>query len=61
MKFLRREEQDVKSVDELKKLFPDWQENERWLFIGPHDDDIVLGAGLTMRAALDAGVDVYAW
>lgn len=60
MKFLRREEQDVKRSDEIKGLFPDWQENERWLFVGPHDDDIVLGAGITMRAALDAGIEVYA-
>jgi LmbE family N-acetylglucosaminyl deacetylase len=60
MKFLRRSDKDVKSYDELKKLFPDWKENERWLFIGPHDDDIVLGAGITMRAALEAGIDVYA-
>ncbi len=60
MKFLRREEQDVKSTDKLKELFPDFQENERWLFIGPHDDDIVLGAGITMRAAIEAGIEVYA-
>ncbi|MCK4813325.1 MAG: PIG-L family deacetylase [Candidatus Marinimicrobia bacterium] len=60
MKFLRRTGKDVKTVDNLKELFPDWKEGEKWLFIGPHDDDIVLGAGITMRAAIEAGIDVYA-
>ncbi len=60
MKFLRRTGKDVKTTDELKGLFPDWKEKETWLFIGPHDDDIVLGSGITMRSAIEAGVDVYA-
>jgi len=60
MKFLRRTGKDVKNNDNLKDLFPDWKENETWLFIGPHDDDIVLGSGITMRSAMEAGVDVYA-
>jgi len=60
MKFLRRDGKDVKRVDELKKIFPDWNEKEVWMFIGPHDDDIVLGAGITMRAAIEAGVEVHA-
>ncbi|MDD3965860.1 MAG: PIG-L deacetylase family protein [Candidatus Neomarinimicrobiota bacterium] len=60
MKFLRRTEKDVKTYNKLKDLFPDWKENERWLFIGPHDDDIVLGSGITMRAAIEAGIEVYA-
>jgi LmbE family N-acetylglucosaminyl deacetylase len=31
---------------------------ETWLFVSPHDDDLVIGAGLWMQAAIDAGVDV---
>ena len=31
---------------------------ETWLFVSPHDDDLVLGAGLWMQAAVQAGVDV---
>jgi LmbE family N-acetylglucosaminyl deacetylase len=32
--------------------------NERWLFVSPHDDDACIGAGLWIRAARDAGIDV---
>src|SRR3954466_14280795 len=31
---------------------------ETWLFVSPHDDDLVIGAGLWMQAAIQAGVDV---
>lgn len=34
--------------------------SERWLFVVPHDDDLVIGGGLWVEAALDAGVDVHA-
>src|SRR3954468_9228604 len=30
---------------------------ETWLFVSPHDDDLVIGAGLWMQAAVDAGID----
>lgn len=29
-----------------------------WLFVSPHDDDLCIGAGLLMQAAVQAGVDV---
>jgi LmbE family N-acetylglucosaminyl deacetylase len=31
---------------------------ETWLLVSPHDDDLVIGAGLWMQAAIQAGVDV---
>jgi LmbE family N-acetylglucosaminyl deacetylase len=31
---------------------------QSWLFVSPHDDDLCIGAGLLMQAAVDAGVDV---
>src|SRR5215204_3047861 len=31
---------------------------ETWLFVSPHDDDLVIGAGLWMQAAVQADVDV---
>lgn len=31
-----------------------------WLFVSPHDDDLCIGAGLTIQAARRAGVDVQA-
>ena len=33
-------------------------QRETWLFVSPHDDDLVIGAGLWMQAAVKAGVDV---
>jgi len=45
--------------DQLAALLgADSVRGERWLFVSPHDDDIVVGGGLWMRAALEAGVDV---
>ena len=31
---------------------------ETWLFVSPHDDDLVIGAGLWIQAAVAAGIDV---
>lgn len=31
---------------------------ECWLFVSPHDDDLAIGAGLLMQAAVKDGVDV---
>jgi LmbE family N-acetylglucosaminyl deacetylase len=31
---------------------------QTWLFVSPHDDDLSIGAGLLMQAAVDAGVNV---
>lgn len=31
---------------------------QTWLFVSPHDDDLCIGAGLLIQAALRAGVDV---
>ncbi|MDA0285355.1 MAG: PIG-L family deacetylase [Planctomycetota bacterium] len=32
--------------------------NDAWMFVSPHDDDLCIGAGLLMQAAVQAGVDV---
>jgi len=32
--------------------------HETWLFVSPHDDDLCIGAGLWMQAAVQAGIDV---
>jgi LmbE family N-acetylglucosaminyl deacetylase len=31
---------------------------ETWLFVSPHDDDLVIGSGLLMQSAVRAGIDV---
>lgn len=42
-------------------VFPDWQgDGERWLFLAPHDDDIVIGAGLIFLSALSCGITTHA-
>lgn len=61
MKYFRRTKQGMITDDKMSSLFSTWKkEEETWLFIGPHDDDIVLGAGLLLQAALKEGVKVYA-
>ena len=43
--------------EELAKAFTGWKGSaERWLFVAPHDDDIVLGAGILLQAAKAAGI-----
>ena len=41
---------DAMETDELK--------NSTWMFVSPHDDDLCIGAGLLMQAAVHAGVEV---
>ncbi|MGL4944489.1 MAG: PIG-L deacetylase family protein [Thermoguttaceae bacterium] len=44
-----------------ESVFPDWQgDQERWLFVAPHDDDIVLGCGLTFACATSANIKTWA-
>lgn len=46
--------------DHIAPLFGlESMKGERWLFVSPHDDDIVVGGGLWMMAALEAGADVH--
>ncbi|MBQ3389037.1 MAG: PIG-L family deacetylase [Thermoguttaceae bacterium] len=43
------------------EVWPGWQgENESWLFMSPHDDDIVCGCGLTFLSALRTGIKTSA-
>ena len=59
--FDRRTEQDTISSADPAVIWSDWQgDKEKWLFFAPHDDDIVLGAGLTFLAGIHLGVDVHA-
>ena len=45
---------------DIETLFPGWQPgDERLCVYSPHDDDAILGAGYAMRAAMDAGAEVY--
>ena len=45
----------------MAEVFDNWKgAAERWLFLAPHDDDIVAGAGLTFLAAVAEGVQTHA-
>ncbi len=60
MKFYRRTKHGLKIDDKLSGLFSTWNpEDEVWLFIGPHDDDTVIGAGLLLQAGLQENVQVH--
>ena len=53
---------DIRSEQfgDIEVLFPGWQPgDERLCVYSPHDDDAILGAGYAMRAALDAGAEVF--
>ena len=51
---------DVQSGNSAADIFPDWQgERESWLFVAPHDDDIVAGAGLILVAAVAEKINVH--
>lgn len=46
--------------DSLSGVSRHWQgENECFCFVSPHDDDIVLGAGLAIQLAIHEGVPVH--
>ena len=54
--YLRRTDDGLLTTSNITRLFPDWQgEAERWMFVSPHDDDMVIGAGLTFQAGLAEG------
>ncbi|OHD62301.1 MAG: hypothetical protein A2096_06400 [Spirochaetes bacterium GWF1_41_5] len=41
----------------LSKIFPLRTPHDTWLFIAPHDDDLIIGCGLLLQAAKDAGIN----
>lgn len=59
--FDRLAEGKVSTSSDPAEIFPDWQgSDERWLFLAPHDDDIIIGAGLSFVSAIALGVETYA-
>jgi len=52
----RREAGRVVRSDRLQEIIPHTtREAERWLFVAPHDDDVVIGAGLLLQQAVTEG------
>jgi len=59
--YTRRTCDGLLTTPNIAELFPDWKgSDECWLFVSPHDDDVVIGAGLTLQAGLAEGAQVHA-
>lgn len=59
--FDRRVEKGLLSSSNPADIFPNWKgSEERWLFLSPHDDDIICGCGLTFIASLFCGIKTFA-
>jgi LmbE family N-acetylglucosaminyl deacetylase len=50
--------QKLRTADLAAWLNADGLSRETWLLVSPHDDDLALGAGMLMQAAVQAGIDV---
>lgn len=57
--FHRLDQGQRTSETSLASLLDDWGgDSERWLFVSPHDDDVVIGAGLAIQAAVAEDIEV---
>ena len=61
VEFDRRTEKVTVTSYNPADIWTDWKgKDERWLFMSPHDDDIVCGCGITFLASLACGVETFA-
>lgn len=61
VEFDRRTEKVTVTSYNPADIWPEWKgKDERWLFMSPHDDDIVCGCGITFLASLACGVETFA-
>ncbi|MCX7046707.1 MAG: PIG-L family deacetylase [Candidatus Sumerlaeota bacterium] len=59
-KFYRRSDNGAAQAGEIGKIFSGWKgAKERWMFLSPHDDDSVIGAGLTILAGIANGIETH--
>jgi LmbE family N-acetylglucosaminyl deacetylase len=55
----KRKENCILKSNDLSEIFTNWKNNnEYWLFISPHDDDIILGSGLLLEKAKQDDVKI---
>jgi len=60
-RYSRRTEGAVLTTSCVAELFDDWRGlAECWLFVSPHDDDVVLGGGLVFQVGIAEGASVHA-
>jgi len=61
IQFARRTAGGLLTTTRIAELFDDWRGTaESWLFVSPHDDDIVIGGGLIFQVGIAEGVQVHA-
>ncbi len=61
MIYTRRSPRGIFTTSKIAELFSDWRgPAECWMFVSPHDDDVVTGAGLTFQIGLAEGAQVHA-
>jgi len=61
IRYAHRTPERLVTTTNVAELFGDWRgPGECWLFISPHDDDIAIGAGLTIQTGLATGAQVHA-
>jgi LmbE family N-acetylglucosaminyl deacetylase len=59
--FCRRTPDGLLTTTCIAEVFEGWRgPAESWLFVSPHDDDIVVGGGLIFQVAIREGVEVHA-
>ena len=57
----RTPEGSVEVTSNIGAILGDWRgTNECWMFVSPHDDDVVTGAGLTFQVGIAEGARVHA-
>lgn len=56
----KRENEKTSNSKELKDIFSNWRGNsdEHFVFVVPHDDDVIIGGGLLIQKAVEEGVKV---
>jgi LmbE family N-acetylglucosaminyl deacetylase len=61
IQYARRTAGGLLTTSRIAELLDDWRgAAETWLFVSPHDDDIVLGGGLVFQAGIAEGAQVHA-
>ena len=61
IQYARRTAGGLLTTSRIAELMDDWRgSDEVWLFVSPHDDDIVLGGGLVFQAGIAEGAEVHA-
>jgi LmbE family N-acetylglucosaminyl deacetylase len=59
--YSRRNGQELLVSTNIADVMPDWRgRQERWLFVSPHDDDVVAGGGLAFQVGVAVGAEMYA-